>query len=101
MKIIDNQGKVFGKINIIDLIVILFVFMLFPMGYVGYKISRVKGDATKDFPPPIIVNYEEKYNELILQLNCFLREHRKEIKHFKKIYKSPKIEDCCWEYAHY
>lgn len=42
MKIIDEKGKLFGKINVIDFLVILFLLCLTPMFYFGYKIFREK-----------------------------------------------------------
>jgi len=38
MKIIDEKGRLFGKINVIDFLVILFFICLTPMFYFGYKI---------------------------------------------------------------
>ena len=38
MKIIDEKGRLFGKVNIIDFLVVLFVFFLIPMFYFGYKL---------------------------------------------------------------
>ena len=35
---IDEKGKLFGMINLIDLFVLVFVLLLIPMGYYGYKI---------------------------------------------------------------
>lgn len=40
IKIIDEKGRLFGKINVIDFLVIIFLFSLMPMFYLGYKISR-------------------------------------------------------------
>ncbi|UCB57010.1 MAG: DUF4330 domain-containing protein [Candidatus Omnitrophota bacterium] len=42
MKMIDDKGMLFGKINIIDFLVILFLFCLMPMLYFGYKIFTKK-----------------------------------------------------------
>jgi len=42
MKIIDEKGKLFGKINIIDFLVILFFFCLLPIFYFGYKVLTKK-----------------------------------------------------------
>ena len=39
MKLIDDKGKLFGKINVIDFLVILFFLGLTPMFYYGYKIA--------------------------------------------------------------
>jgi len=38
MTIIDEKGRFFGKINLIDFLVILFLLMSLPMFYFGYKI---------------------------------------------------------------
>lgn len=38
MKLIDDKGRIFGKINVIDFLVILFLFCLIPMFYFGYKV---------------------------------------------------------------
>ena len=42
MKIIDEKGKLFGKINVIDFLVLLFFLCLTPMFYFGYKIFNKK-----------------------------------------------------------
>lgn len=40
MKVIDEKGRLFGKINVIDLLVALFILSLVPMFYFGYKIAH-------------------------------------------------------------
>lgn len=45
MKLIDDKGRLFGKINVIDFLVILFLLGLTPILYYGYKIATYK-------PPP-------------------------------------------------
>ena len=42
MKIIDEKGRIFGKINVIDFIIVLFLIFLIPMSYYGYKLSQQK-----------------------------------------------------------
>lgn len=42
MKIIDEKGRLFGKINVIDFLVIFILFCLVPMFYFGYKILTKK-----------------------------------------------------------
>lgn len=37
MKIIDEKGRLFGKINLIDFLVLMFLFCLMPMAYFGYR----------------------------------------------------------------
>ena len=48
MKIIDEKGRLFGKINVIDFMVVLFLLSLTPMFYFGYKIFNKK----PALPPP-------------------------------------------------
>ena len=45
MKIIDEKGRLFGKINIIDFLVILFLFCIIPVFYFGYRIFSIKLEA--------------------------------------------------------
>lgn len=42
MKVIDEKGRLFGKINVIDFLAILFLLSLTPMFYFGYKIFTPK-----------------------------------------------------------
>ena len=59
MKIIDEKGKLFGKINVIDFLVILFLIFLTPMFYFGYKIFNKKP------PAPVTENVEAQKKEFI------------------------------------
>lgn len=42
MKFIDSQGRLFGRINVIDFTVIIFLFCLMPIFYFGYRIFQKK-----------------------------------------------------------
>src|SRR5262245_22832397 len=42
--IVDERGRLFGKINLIDLAVVLFVIVLMPLAYGAYALFRT--------PPP-------------------------------------------------
>lgn len=42
MKIIDEKGRLFSKINIIDLLAVLFLLSLTPMVYFSYRIVTQK-----------------------------------------------------------
>lgn len=42
MKIIDENGRLFGKINVIDFMAVIFLLSLTPMFYFGYKIFSNK-----------------------------------------------------------
>ena len=46
MQIIDEKGRLFGKINIVDFLVILFLVCIMPAFYFGYKILN---------RPPVVV----------------------------------------------
>ncbi len=52
MKIIDEKGKLFGRINVIDFLVLLFFLGLTPMFYFGYKIFNKKPPQGALAPPP-------------------------------------------------
>lgn len=48
MTVIDERGALFGRFNLIDAAVAMFVLVLVPMGYVAYRVFRV--------PPPVIAS---------------------------------------------
>lgn len=48
MRIIDEKGRLFGRINIIDFIVLLFLFSLLPLGYYGYKLYNERKTPSAD-----------------------------------------------------
>lgn len=48
MRFIDEKGKVFGKVNLIDFLVILFLIGLVPVFYFGDKVLSRK-EVVKDF----------------------------------------------------
>ncbi|HDZ77092.1 MAG TPA: DUF4330 domain-containing protein, partial [Candidatus Omnitrophica bacterium] len=50
MKIIDEKGRLFGKINIIDFLVIVVFVCILPMFYYGYKIFSKQSTQTVDDP---------------------------------------------------
>ncbi|RPH41485.1 MAG: DUF4330 family protein [Burkholderiales bacterium] len=52
MKLIDKEGRLFGWINIIDLLVVIFLLSLVQMVYFGKKISTYK-------PPSLPITYYE------------------------------------------
>lgn len=75
MKIIDEKGKLFGKINIIDFLVILFLFFLVPMFYFGYKITREKPKISKEVAELV----EPPKEPVEIELNCLLVKLRPQI----------------------
>lgn len=50
IKIIDDKGRLFGKINVIDFLVILFLFCFIPTFYFGYKVFSKKGPVLTEKP---------------------------------------------------
>lgn len=61
MKIIDEQGRLFGKINLIDFLVMLFLFSLIPIFYLGYTILTKK---------PLELNERKEY--VFIEIPCNL-----------------------------
>ncbi len=47
MKIIDEKGRLFAKINIIDFLAVVFLLSLTPMFYFGYKLCNNKAPEVK------------------------------------------------------
>jgi hypothetical protein len=45
---IDSRGRLFGRINLVDMAVVAFVVALLPMSYVAYRVFRI--------PPPEILS---------------------------------------------
>ena len=83
MKFIDEKGRLFGKWNIIDAGVVLFILGLTPMVYYSHKLFN---------RPPI--NWEQKYKEektgcqnktdfLQRKIDNYLKEHKRAAKYFK------------------
>lgn len=56
MRIIDKQGRLFGKINLIDFLVVLFILYLVPTFYFGYKLfnKHKKVEVSKKETPTIV-----------------------------------------------
>ncbi|MBI3584507.1 MAG: DUF4330 domain-containing protein [Nitrospinae bacterium] len=69
MKIIDEKGRLFGKINVIDFLVILFLISLTPMVYYGYKIFNAPPPPPPPPPPPLLQDYQTGINVYVLFKN--------------------------------
>lgn len=59
MKIIDEKGRLFGKINVIDFLVLLLLLSFIPMFYFGYKLFK---------KPTVALEAAQKFIEI--DLNC-------------------------------
>lgn len=76
MKIIDEKGRLFGKINIIDFTIIIFLLGFVPLFYFWYKISN------KPLPPQHRNEWHEvtvKFSGLIPELAFLIKEGDYEI----------------------
>ncbi len=85
--LIDERGRLFGKINVIDFIVLLFVLCLTPSLWFGYKIMTREVEV--EIKPPTItldkVEYEqerEEYRKALKRIKNFLKEHKGARKYF-------------------
>lgn len=65
MKFIDERGKLFGKVNIIDFFVILFLLSFIPMIYFGYKVILAQDMIKEDNQIMVKVRFPEIIPELI------------------------------------
>ena len=43
--IIDKKGRIFGKVNVIDFLVLVFILCLMPMFYFGFRIMSKSQEA--------------------------------------------------------
>lgn len=69
MKIIDEKGMLFGKINVIDFLVVIFFLSLIPMFYFGYIIFNSKPSS------PLAQNIEAQEKEFIgTELNFIFKK---------------------------
>lgn len=68
MRIIDEKGRIFGKINVIDFLVILFFLLLTPIFFFGYKILIKK---------PTVEATEREFIEI--EINCRLIKLKPEL----------------------
>lgn len=80
MKFIDEKGRLFGKWNIIDFLVVIFILCLTPMGYYAWKLCK----APKTTIGVIEINWEQKYNEEsakhneeVQKIKTFCKEHKR------------------------
>lgn len=70
MKLIDGKGKIFGKINLFDFLVILFLVGLIPVFYLGNK-ALLKRTDVKDFK---MIPIQVKFTSIIPELANALHE---------------------------
>jgi len=75
LKIIDEKGRLFGKINIIDFFVILVLISFTTVLYYGYKITFDKRETVKDSWIGVTVKFLNVMPELANALKVGDDEH--------------------------
>ena len=82
--LIDNKGRIFGKWNIIDVIVVLFILAIMPMFYYGFKIMSKKPKVIEK-PPTITLDKAEyeKDKARLKKLDEWLIENKRVRKYFE------------------
>ena len=94
-KIIDEKGRMFGKINVIDLICVILLLALVPMIFIGHNIIKAKdsgipkvfnlsGEEYADYTEHE-VKYDAlqaDYDALKAEVSDLLSEHHRLRKHF-------------------
>lgn len=74
MPVIDEQGRLFGRINIIDAMVAIFVVLLVPLAYGAFLLFRVPEPTVSDVNPARIPAHQSATIELVGDdLRPFLR----------------------------
>ena len=83
MKIIDERGMVFGKINIIDLMVVIFLLVLLVyLGSAIYFITCKSIPKKAEYERQIKV-WEEKLNKEIAQKEAVFKKYPRLRKYFR------------------
>lgn len=71
MRIIDKNGRIFGKINVIDFLVIIFLMSFTPMLSLVYNIFRKKPVRPPRLPTISSISSAQKTAEFLdIELNC-------------------------------
>lgn len=64
MKIIDDKGRLFGKINVIDLTIIIFLFTFLPMVLFIYKIIQKRDSASLPLKEYVEIDINCKFTKV-------------------------------------
>jgi len=84
MVIIDKQGRIFGKWNIIDFLVCCFFLCLLPLFWFQWKIFNIKSQQSKSkITIEIPIKEYEELKALQQKINNFLNEHKRARKYFE------------------
>ena len=75
--LIDDKGRLFGIINIIDLLAVIFILLLLLGLWPAYKIFK----RPIEIEP--LINWEQRYNNEISKQEVVFKEHPRLRKYFK------------------
>jgi hypothetical protein len=51
VRLVDSQGRLFGRLNVIDAFVLAFVLLLVPVGYAAYAVFRLPAPSIESVTP--------------------------------------------------
>ncbi|MDD5270716.1 MAG: DUF4330 domain-containing protein [Candidatus Omnitrophica bacterium] len=71
MKMIDEKGRIFGKVNIIDFIFVVLLLSMIPVFYYGNRLTEVKKPAEKKYEKVIA---EIMFLKIMPELASVLKE---------------------------
>ncbi len=60
MSVIDQQGRVFGRVNLVDAAFVLLILLLFPLGYGTYLLFRPAAPRIDSVTPSVITREERR-----------------------------------------
>jgi len=72
LMLIDEKGRIFGKINIIDLFVIVLILSVVPMYFMGHKVINAKIPVV--IKEDIVVRVEARFDRVIPELAKVMAE---------------------------
>ena len=55
MPIVDQQGRLFGRLNLLDAAVVLFLFALIPLGYASWIVFRTPAPVLTGVEPAVVL----------------------------------------------
>jgi len=71
MKMVDEKGRIFGKVNIIDFIFVILLLSVIPVFYYGNRLAAMKKPAERNYEKVIA---EIKFLKIMPELALVLRE---------------------------
>lgn len=79
MRLIDDKGRLFGKINLIDFLVILFMICSMPLFYYMYKVVTKESSVTEEAKVSTNIEIDCRFIELTPELLTLIAVGDKEV----------------------